>query len=48
MTSLYFDLDRQSQTPLHRQLIGHLKNHMVSGDLKMGEKLPSSRTLARI
>ncbi|MEZ5758781.1 MAG: PLP-dependent aminotransferase family protein [Emcibacteraceae bacterium] len=47
MASLYFDLDRQSQTPLHRQLIGHLKNHMVSGDLKRGEKLPSSRTLAR-
>ena len=46
MTNLYFDLDRRAKVPLHKQLIIHLKNHVLSGDIKKGEKIPSSRALA--
>ncbi|MBL4602023.1 MAG: PLP-dependent aminotransferase family protein [Emcibacteraceae bacterium] len=46
MTNLYFHLDRDLNVPLHKQLIIHLKNHILSGDIRKSEKLPSSRSLA--
>lgn len=46
MTNLYFDLDRNREEPLHKQLIIHLKAQVLSGGIKKGEKLPSSRALA--
>lgn len=47
MTNLYFDLDRSAKTPLHKQLIIALKDAILIGEVKGGEKLPASRTLAR-
>ncbi|MBT6033502.1 MAG: PLP-dependent aminotransferase family protein [Kordiimonadaceae bacterium] len=46
MTNLFLNIDRESNTSLHKQLIVHLKDHVLSGDIKKGEKLPSSRALS--
>jgi GntR family transcriptional regulator / MocR family aminotransferase len=39
-------LDRTSQAPLHRQLEGKLREAILSGALKAGEKIVASRELA--
>ncbi len=46
MTNLYINLDRNLADPLHKQLIIALKENILSGEIGMGGKLPSSRKLA--
>lgn len=43
---LSFHLDTDSHTPLYEQIYNHVKTHILNGDLKTGEKLPSTRGLA--
>jgi GntR family transcriptional regulator/MocR family aminotransferase len=40
-------LDRGEGTPLHRQLYDQLRDLILSGRLSAGQRLPSTRTLAR-
>lgn len=40
------DLNIQTDTPLYEQIYLHLKREILSGKLKTGEKLPSTRNLA--
>src|SRR5499427_1501083 len=44
---LLLALDRRSDDPLHSQLEGRLREAIRSGRLRTGERLPSSRELAR-
>ncbi|HEY3035669.1 MAG TPA: winged helix-turn-helix domain-containing protein, partial [Streptosporangiaceae bacterium] len=44
---LLLTLDRRSADPLHSQLEGQLREAIRSGRLRAGERLPSSRELAR-
>ncbi len=44
---LGIDLDRQGELPVKRQLCEALKERMLSGRLKAGEALPSTRELAQ-
>jgi GntR family transcriptional regulator / MocR family aminotransferase len=44
---LLLTLDRRSADPLHSQLEGRLREAIRSGRLRTGERLPSSRELAR-
>lgn len=46
-TLLPLALDREAQTPLHRQLYDQLRELILNGRLGGGARLPSSRTLAR-
>lgn len=39
-------LDPAAELPLHRQLAGRLRDAVHSGELRPGQRLPSSRTLA--
>jgi GntR family transcriptional regulator/MocR family aminotransferase len=43
----WIDLDKASQTPLHRQLYDALRGAILDGRLVAGARLPSTRTLAR-
>jgi GntR family transcriptional regulator / MocR family aminotransferase len=43
---LLLDLDRRSPTPLYRQLYDALQTRILSGQLKPGTRLPSTRELA--
>lgn len=40
------DLNIQTDTPLYEQIYLHLKREILSGKLKTGEKLPSTRSLS--
>lgn len=46
-TVLSIALDRDAETPLHRQLYDQLRGLILDGRLRAGTRLPSSRTLAR-
>lgn len=43
---LSFHLDTGSQIPLYEQIYNHVKSYILNGDLRTGEKLPSTRGLA--
>ncbi len=43
---LNITLQRQSEAPLYRQLIGQIRDQIDSGDLPAGKRLPPSRALA--
>ena len=47
MDELPFALDRTSNRPLADQLAGHIRGAAASGHLRAGERLPSTRALAR-
>lgn len=44
---LVIPLDRESEEPIYRQLIRHIKAQVESGNLPAGVRLPASRDLAR-
>ncbi|MBE2182875.1 MAG: PLP-dependent aminotransferase family protein [Anaerolineae bacterium] len=46
-TSLSVTLDRNSEEPIYRQLIRHIRAQIESGLLSAGTRLPASRDLAR-
>lgn len=43
---IYFKLDPKSGTPFYRQIIDQIKFGIASGNLKIGEQLPTVRSLA--
>lgn len=43
---MYILINRESPTPITKQISSHLKTMILSGDLKENEKLPASRNLA--
>jgi GntR family transcriptional regulator / MocR family aminotransferase len=43
---LKIELDRQSETPLHRQLYDQMAGLILSGALEPGARIPASRALA--
>lgn len=47
MRDLIVKLDRESEEPIYRQLIRHIKLQIESGELPAGTRLPASRDLAR-
>jgi GntR family transcriptional regulator / MocR family aminotransferase len=44
---LHIPLDRQSGTPLYQQIQDYLREHILSGQLSEGTRLPATRKLAR-
>src|SRR5512145_2778172 len=44
---LAITLDQRSATPLHRQLYDELRMAILTGRLKPGERVPSTRTLSQ-
>ena len=46
MTTLHLVIDRFAATPLHRQISEGLRQAILSGRLRPGQRIPSSRTLA--
>lgn len=46
-TELGIVLDRESEEPIYKQLIRHIKMQIESGDLASGTRLPASRELAK-
>ena len=46
-TNLTIPLDRDSEEPIYRQLIRHVRAQVESGSLPAGTRLPASRDLAR-
>lgn len=46
-TNLVVPLDRDSEEPIYRQLIRHIRAQIESGTLTAGTRLPASRDLAR-
>lgn len=46
-TNLVVPLDRDSEEPIYRQLIRHVRAQIESGTLTAGTRLPASRDLAR-
>ncbi len=46
-TTLTIPLDRDSEEPIYRQLIRHIRAQVESGSLSAGTRLPASRDLAR-
>lgn len=44
---IHIDIDRESSDSLTRQIYHSLKEYILSGTLQQGEKLPSSRELAK-
>ena len=46
-TTLAVPLDRDSEEPIYRQLIRHVRAQIESGTLSSGTRLPASRDLAR-
>ncbi len=45
--TLNIAVDRESATPIYRQLIAQIRSLVESGDLPAGARLPASRSLAR-
>ncbi|MBU4318834.1 MAG: GntR family transcriptional regulator [Proteobacteria bacterium] len=45
---LLIHLDRQSRTPLFRQIFGQLKSMIEENVLRPGDRLPSSRSLSDV
>lgn len=43
---LWVPVDRSSDIPLYRQIYEQIRAHILSGHIKIGEKLPPTRTLA--
>ena len=48
MNDLLIPLKEDSRFPMYRQIYDHIKNEIQKGKMKAGEKLPSSRLLAKI
>ncbi|WP_029356712.1 PLP-dependent aminotransferase family protein [Bosea sp. 117] len=48
LDSLALDIERRADAPLHRQLYDRLVDEIAAGSIKPGEKLPSTRDLARL
>lgn len=46
-TALSITIDRNSEEPIYRQLIRHIRTRIDSGDLTAGTRLPASRKLAK-
>jgi GntR family transcriptional regulator/MocR family aminotransferase len=46
-SNLIVPLDRESEEPIYRQLIRHIRAQIESGSLPAGTRLPASRDLAR-
>jgi DNA-binding transcriptional regulator YhcF (GntR family) len=42
-----FTFDRSSRTPVYRQVFGGLRRAIVEGRMRPGQRLPSTRSLAR-
>src|SRR5437868_12250852 len=42
-----FDFDKSSDTPMYVQIFAELRKLILTGQLRRGERLPSSRGLAR-
>lgn len=47
MNDLLIPLKEDSRFPMYRQIYEHIKNEIQKGKMKAGEKLPSSRILAK-
>lgn len=47
MNELTIRLETKSQTPLYEQIYTYIKNDIQSGKIKYGDKLPSTRALAK-
>ncbi|MDO4451340.1 MAG: PLP-dependent aminotransferase family protein [Lachnospiraceae bacterium] len=47
MNELTIRLETKSQTPLYEQIYTYIKNDIQSGKIKCGDKLPSTRALAK-
>lgn len=47
MNDLLIPLKEDSRFPMYRQIYDHIKNEIQKGKMKAGEKLPSSRLLAK-
>lgn len=47
MNDLLIPLKEDSRFPMYRQIYDHIKNEIQKGKMKAGEKLPSSRILAK-
>ena len=47
MNELLIPLDLKSKLPIYQQICAYIKNAVQQKDLKPGERLPSSRALAR-
>ena len=48
MVELNIPLNRESEEPIYRQLIRHVKLQIESGTLPAGTRLPASRELAHM
>ena len=48
MPDLHIPLDRESEEPIYRQLIRHIRLQIESGTLTPGTRLPASRDLAQL
>jgi GntR family transcriptional regulator/MocR family aminotransferase len=46
MTTLYLPIDRQSGSPLHRQIYDATRRAILDGRLRPGQRVPSTRALA--
>ena len=47
MNELTIRLEAKSQIPLYEQIYTYIKNDIQSGKIKCGDKLPSTRALAK-
>jgi GntR family transcriptional regulator/MocR family aminotransferase len=47
MTMLWIAVDRSQEMPLIRQVYDQIRLSIIRGDLRAGERLPSTRQLAR-
>ncbi len=47
MIELMIDLDGGAKAPLYEKIYEHIKNEIVDGKISQGEKLPSTRLLAK-
>ena len=47
MNELTIRLETKSQLPLYEQIYIYIKNDIQSGKIKYGDKLPSTRALAK-
>ena len=47
MNDLMIPLKEDGRIPMYRQIYDYIKNEIQKGKMKAGEKLPSSRLLAK-
>lgn len=47
MTTFYLPIDRHSGTPIHRQIYESLRQAILDGRLRSGQRIPSTRGLAQ-